>query len=210
MRIYPDQQPPEIQRMLAVCRVRKFQKKAIIVQEGLPSKELFYIMSGSVVVEKTDENGQRLILAYLGPGEFFGELGLFTEDVHRSASVLARTECEMASIGYPEFTRLFRENPDLLLALSRQLARRLENTSSKLSNLAFLDVTGRIARALLELAEDSEAMTHPEGMLVKITREELGQLVNCSRELAGKVLYALQEQGLIHMEGRSIVIYRDE
>ena len=93
------------------------------------------------------------------------------------------------------------------MQLTEQIANRLRSTSRKISHLAFLDVTGRIARTLLELAKDSEAITHPDGMMIKITREELGRLVSCSREIAGKVLKGLEEQGLIQVSGRKIVIH---
>jgi len=83
----------------------------------------------------------------------------------------------------------------------------LRVASQKLGSLAFLDVTGRIARALLELAGDSQAIAHPEGALVRITREELGRLVNCSRKMAGRVLADLQARGLIDVQGKSIVVH---
>jgi len=95
----------------------------------------------------------------------------------------------------------------LLLELTQQIANRLLRTSRKVSNLAFMDVTGRIAHTLLELASDTESITHPDGKMIKITREELGRLVNCSREVAGKVLKGLEEQGLIQIDGRRIVIH---
>lgn len=209
-RIQPAESPPSIQKMLAVATFRKFPKRTMILQQGSISESVFYILSGSVAVEKYDESGQKLIFSYLSPGAFFGELGLFDDRPHRSATVVARSDTEIAVVSYAQFRDLVAEDPDLLYALAQQLANRLRDTSIKLSNLAFLDVTGRIAKTLLELAsDDTEGITHPDGMMIKITREELGRLVNCSRELAGQVLYALEEQGLIHMEGRSIVVHRE-
>jgi CRP/FNR family cyclic AMP-dependent transcriptional regulator len=84
---------------------------------------------------------------------------------------------------------------------------RLRKTSRKVSDLAFLDVTGRIARTLLELAKGPDAITHPDGMQIKITRQELGRIVGCSREMAGRVLKALEEQDLITAKGKTIVVY---
>ena len=95
------------------------------------------------------------------------------------------------------------------MQLTGQIARRLRDTSRKVGDLAFLDVTGHIAHALLNLTKDSEAMTHPDGWLVRITREELSRLVSCSREMAGKVLKDLQGQGLIHAKGKSIIVYSE-
>ena len=197
---------PEIEQLLNAAHEKRFDAKSTIMREGDGADSLYYILEGSVTVLMEDENGDELILAYLGPGEFFGELGLFG-DQGRSAWVRARTECEVAIMSYQQFGDLCRETPDLLLQLTAQIARRLRETSRKVGDLAFLDVTGRIAHALLNLTKDSEAMTHPDGWLVRITREELSRLVSCSREMAGKVLKDLESQGLIHVEGKNIVIY---
>ena len=82
--------------------------------------------------------------------------------------------------------------------LTAQLARRLQNTSRQVSNLAFLDVAGRIAQTLMNLAKQPEAMTHPDGMQIKITRQEIGQMVGCSRETVGRIIKMLEDQNLIH------------
>lgn len=198
---------PEIEKMLALATRKRFAPKSLIVHEGATPTELFFILRGWVTVRMEDAEGRELILSYLGPGEFFGELGFFGTTAKRSAYVSTRSECEVAHIGYERFKTLIREQPELLLQLTAQIAERLRATSEKVGHLAFLDVTGRIARALLQLAGDSQAISHPEGMLVRITREELARLVSCSREMTGKVLRNLQEQGLIHAHGKSIVVF---
>lgn len=73
--------------------------------------------------------------------------------------------------------------------------------------LAFLDVTGRIAQTLLNLAKQPDAMTHPDGMQIKITRQEIGQIVGCSRETVGRILKMLEDQNLISAHGKTIVVY---
>jgi CRP/FNR family cyclic AMP-dependent transcriptional regulator len=87
------------------------------------------------------------------------------------------------------------------------MATRLRNTSRKVSDLAFLDVTGRVARTLLDLCKQPDAMTHPDGMQIKITRQEIGRIVGCSREMVGRVLKSLEEQGLISAKGKTMVVY---
>lgn len=199
---------PEIEQLLTTAHSKKFNAKGTIMSEGEGADSLYYILNGSVTVLMEDEEGDEIILAYLGPGQFFGELGLF-DDESRSAWVRARTECEVAIVSYKKFWEMSRETPELLMQLTGQIARRLRETSRKVGDLAFLDVTGRIAHALLNLTNDSEAMTHPDGWLVRITREELSRLVSCSREMAGKVLKDLEGQGLIHAEGKSIIVYSE-
>jgi CRP/FNR family cyclic AMP-dependent transcriptional regulator len=87
------------------------------------------------------------------------------------------------------------------------MATRLRNTSRKVSDLAFLDVTGRVARTLLDLCKQPDAMTHPDGMQIKITRQEIGRIVGCSREMVGRVLKSLEEQGLISAKGKTMVVF---
>jgi len=87
------------------------------------------------------------------------------------------------------------------------MATRLRATSRKVGDLAFMDVTGRIARTLLDLTKQPDAMTHPDGMQIRVTRQELGRIVGCSREMAGRVLKALEEQGLISVKGKTILVF---
>jgi CRP/FNR family cyclic AMP-dependent transcriptional regulator len=88
-----------------------------------------------------------------------------------------------------------------------RLSQRLNQTSNKVGHLAFFDVTGRIARTLLDLCKEPDAMTHPDGMQIRITRQEIGRIVGCSREMAGRVLKNLEEQGLISVKGKTIVVF---
>jgi len=80
-------------------------------------------------------------------------------------------------------------------------------TSRKVSHLAFFDVTGRVASTLLDLCEQPDAMTHPDGMQIRITRQEIGRIVGCSREMVGRVLKNLEAQGLISVKGKTMVIF---
>lgn len=153
-----------------------------------------------------DDKGHEIVLAYLNPGEFFGEIGLFNEDANRTALVRARSECEIAQIGYKKLRGLTDIYPDLIVAMTSQLARRLRNTNRKLGDLAFMDVYGRVARTLLDLCELPDAMTHPDGMQVRVTRQELSRLVGCSREMVGKVLKDMEDQKHISASGKNIVV----
>ena len=98
---------------------------------------------------------------------------------------------------------------NLLVAIGSQLSDRLLRTSRKAGLLAFYDVAGRIARTLLDLCEQPDAMTHPDGMQIQVTRQELGRMVSCSREMAGRILTSLEEQGLISVEGKKTVIVHE-
>ncbi|MGD8379639.1 MAG: cAMP-activated global transcriptional regulator CRP [Gammaproteobacteria bacterium] len=198
---------PAVDRFLQHCHVRQFPNKTVIIHAGDIPDTLYFIVEGSVAVVIEDENGNEIVVAYLNRGEFFGEMGLFQEKPSRSAWVRTRTECQLAEISYPRFRQLAHDDPDLLFELSGQLATRLIRTTRKVGDLAFLDVTGRVARALLDLCNEPDAMTHPDGMQIRISRQEIARLVGCSREMAGRVLKALEEQGLVSVAGKTIVVF---
>ncbi|MCO1333453.1 cAMP-activated global transcriptional regulator CRP [Microbulbifer sp. OS29] len=195
-----------IEDFLAHCHRRRYPAKSTIIYAGDRCESLYFIMRGSVTVLIEDDEGREMIVAYLNDGDFFGEMGLFDQDT-RSAWVRTKTECEVAEISYTKFQELTRQHPEFLFALATQMARRLRNTTRKVGDLAFLDVTGRVARTLLDLCNEPDAMTHPEGMQIKITRQEIGRIVGCSREMVGRVLKTLEEQGLVSVKGKTMVVY---
>ena len=196
---------PAIDRFLAHCHRRKYPAKSTIIRAGDKPDVLYYITKGSVTVLIEDDTGREIVLAYLNPGDFFGEMGLFNEEAGRSAWVRARGECELAEISYGRFRQVAHDDPEILFALSTQMAARLRTTSRKVGDLAFLDVTGRIAHTLLDLTKEPDAMTHPDGMQIRITRQELGRIVGCSREMAGRGVKGPEGQGGISGKGENNV-----
>jgi CRP/FNR family cyclic AMP-dependent transcriptional regulator len=196
-----------IAQFLEHCHQKQYPTKNVIIKAGDPCNELYYIISGSVTVVVEDSEGREIVLAYLNPGDFFGELGLFNTDYKRSAFIRSKTKCEIAKISYERLTSLDSLFPKLIFSIATQMAVRLRKTSSKVRDLAFTDVQGRVARSLLELCKEPDAMTHPDGMQIKITRQELGRIVGCSREMVGRVLKSLEEDHLISVSGKTIVVF---
>ena len=182
---------PAINRFLSYCRVRTIPGKTVMIHAGDLPDVLYYIVDGSVEVMIEDEDGNEMVLAYLNKGQFFGEMGLFYEQPQRSAWVRTRSESEIAEMTYPRFRQIASESPGLVFELATQLATRLDRTNRKLGDLAFVDVTGRVAHAIMDLCREPDAMTHPDGMQIKVSRQELSRLVGCSREMAGRVLKVL-------------------
>lgn len=196
-----------IDKFLEHCHRRRYPAKSVIIYAGDRPDVLYYIVAGSVSVLIEDDDNHEIVLAYLNPGDFFGEMGLFGENSDRSAWIRTKTQCELAEISYSRYRQLAEDDPGILFALAGQMAARLRNTSRKVSDLAFLDVTGRVARTLLDLCKQPDAMTHPDGMQIKITRQEIGRIVGCSREMVGRVLKSLEEQGLISAKGKTMVVF---
>lgn len=197
----------DLDNFLTNCHRRRYPNRSTIIYEGDTCNTLYYIIEGSVSVILEDDDGKEVVIAYLNPGDFFGEMGLFEQKESRSAWCRTRTVCEIAEISYTNFNHYVRAHPEIVFTIGKQMAHRLRNTTRKVGDLAFYDVTGRIARTLIELSKEPDAMTHPDGMQIKITRQELGRLVNCSREMAGRVLKTLEEQDLISVHGKTIVVY---
>ncbi|HMW71978.1 MAG TPA: cyclic nucleotide-binding domain-containing protein, partial [Cellvibrionaceae bacterium] len=137
-----------VETFLAHCHRRRYPAKSTLIYAGDKSDSLYYIIKGSVTVLIEDEEGREMIVAYLNDGDFFGEMGLFDEKDARSAWVRAKSECEIAEISYAKFQEISETHPEFLFALGSQMARRLRATTRKVGDLAFLDVTGRVARTL--------------------------------------------------------------
>jgi CRP/FNR family cyclic AMP-dependent transcriptional regulator len=141
---------PAINRFLSYCRIRTVPSKTVIIHAGDLPDVLYYIISGSVEVMIEDEEGNEMVLAYLNKGQFFGEMGLFHDQPTRSAWVRTRNQCELAEMTYPRFRQIAAESPGLVFELATQLATRLDRTNRKLGDLAFVDVTGRVAHAIMD------------------------------------------------------------
>jgi len=196
----------DVERFLAHGNRRRYPVKTTIIYAGDRADMLHYVVKGTVCVLIEDKkNSKEMIVAYLNPGEFFGEMGLF-EDGLRSAWIRAKTDCEISEISYAKFTDLYRQHPQFLLSLTKQIAGRLRKTTQSASNLAFLDVTARLARALTDLSNQPTAISHPNGRQIKITRQELSKIVVCSREMIGRVLKELELSGFVTVSGKTIVV----
>ncbi|POA18353.1 cAMP-activated global transcriptional regulator CRP [Pseudomonas sp. FW300-N1A1] len=208
--VTPTPKIKNLDKLLMHCQRRRYQAKSNIICAGDRSDTLFFIIKGSVTILIEDDDGREMIIAYLNAGDFFGELGLFEQAGHeqeRSAWVRVKVECEVAEISYCKFRELSQQDPDILYVLSGQIAQRLRNTTRKVGDLAFFDVTGRVARCLLELCKQPDAMTHPDGMQIKVTRQEIGRIVGCSREMVGRVLKDLEERNLVDVKGKTMVVF---
>lgn len=198
---------PTLEWFVSQCHKRRYAAKTTIIFAGDKAETLYFLIKGSVSVLIEDDDGRELVLAYLNSGDFFGEMGLFDRLNNRSAWVRTKVETDVAEISYARFQSLVKEHPEIMFRLAEQMALRLRKTSRKVGDLAFMDVTGRVARALLDLAKEPDAMTHPDGMQIKVTRQELGKIVGCSREMVGRVLKVLAEQEHISVKGKTMVIF---
>jgi len=181
---------------------RTFQKNAIIVTEGDEGGSLYLLLSGRAKVFVADEQGREMQFNQIGPGEYFGEIAL--DGGLRSASVMALEECRCAVVRPAELAQFLAENPDFALHMMRKLAHRVRALSGSVRDLALLDVYGRVARLLLDLAEERD------GRLVvdeKLTHKDIAERVGASREMVSRIFSDLAEGGyLTKQDGRFVLV----
>jgi CRP/FNR family cyclic AMP-dependent transcriptional regulator len=189
--------------VLARAIVRKSVGRNVeIIGAGDPTDSLYIVISGRLKVLMGDEQGREVILSILGPGEFFGEMGLL-DDSPRSASVVTLEACELLTISKTDFKLSLAENFELSLMVMRGLVKRLREADRKIGSLALMDVYGRVARLLLEMAEDIDG---EKVVVKKLSKQDIAKMIGASREMVSRVMKDLQLGGYIEVRGRSIVL----
>ena len=194
---------PLLDKIAAVATVRAFPKRAIIVTEGDDSDSLYVMISGKARVFVADDKGREVQLNQLGVGEYFGEVTL--DGGPRSASVTALEDCRCAVVKRAELTAFIEKNPELAIHIVRKLARRVRDLTENVRSLALMDVYGRVARLLLELAEDKG------GRLVvsePLTHKDIASRVGASRETICRIFSDLADGGYVRKEEGLLVIAR--
>ena len=181
---------------------RSFPKNAIVINEGDLSDSLYLILSGKVKVYRGDESGKELILDIKGPGQYFGEMVL--DERARSATVMTLEPSQFATLSRAEFVAVLLKHPEISLKLIRNLIRVARGLNENVRSLALLDVYGRVARVLIELAVEQE-----DGKLVipeKLTQKDIANRVGASREMINRILRDLSQGGYVTVEGGRITI----
>ena len=192
---------PDLQRVVDVARERAYPKNSVILFEDDPGDALYVVATGQVKVVLIGEDGREVILSVMGPGEFFGEMSLL-DDEPRSAHVIAMEESALVVLRREDFEGILSQTPAIALALLREMSRRLRRADEKVGSLVLLDVQGRVARLLLDMAseEDGERITR------RLTHHTIAQMIGSSRETVSRTMRDLVDRGLIAVQRRDIVI----
>jgi CRP/FNR family transcriptional regulator, cyclic AMP receptor protein len=181
---------------------RSAPRSTTIMAGGDATDSLYIVLSGRLKVMMSDSDGKEVILSILGPGEFFGEMGLI-DDEPRSASVVTIEPCELLAISKRDFKKTLTDNAEMSMAVMRGLVRRLREADRKIGSLALLDVYGRVARLLLDMAEN----VNGEKVVTKrLPKQDIAKMIGASREMVSRVMKDLQTGGYIEMRGSSIVL----
>ena len=184
---------------------RRFRRGEIIVEHGRKSNALFILLTGRARVLTADARGREVILAVLQPGDYVGEMSLIDNEPH-SATVRAEIQTDMLLLGRAEFARCLPEGSSLSYAILRGLVQRLRNADRQIESLALLDVYGRVARTLLDMAED-EGDT--KIIRSKVSRQDLAKVVGASREMVSRVMKDLEERGMVETQENGSVIIKE-
>jgi CRP/FNR family cyclic AMP-dependent transcriptional regulator len=195
--------PEEQLRLITTLVTRKSTPRSTtIMAGGDPTDHLYIVLSGRLKVMMSDAEGKEVILSILGPGEFFGEMGLI-DDEPRSATVVTIEPCELLSIAKRDFKKCLADNFEMAMAVMRGLVRRLREADRKIGSLALLDVYGRVARLLLDMAEN----VNGEKVVTKrLPKQDIAKMIGASREMVSRVMKDLQTGGYIEMRGSTIVV----
>ena len=196
---FTDQQLASI---LPAVQHRRFPRGSYVMRAGEETDALYIILAGRAKVLIPDDDGNEVILSMIGPNEFFGEMGLL-DDQPRSASVETLEPCEMLRITRGAFLNCLKDNFDACLVVIRNLVKRLREADRKIESLALIDVYGRVARLLIEMAKPVDGQWIIEKAPPK---QEIARMIGASREMVSRVVKDLHDKGVIRAEKRKIFV----
>ncbi len=193
----------ECEDLLRTTTVRTYPRNTVVINEGDDTDAVYFILSGRVKVFLADENGREVDIGFLGNGEYFGEMAL--EPGYRSASVITIDACRFAIMRIEDFRIFLRNHPDFAFQLITRLVRRARTVTKSLKNLALLDVYGRLAQLLHELARaegDHWIIDEP------LSQQQIACRIGCSREMVSRIFKDLVAGGYLSVLRGHIEIRR--
>jgi len=192
----------QLSTLLNYVQHRSYPRNVYVMQTGEETDSLYVILSGKVKVLITDDQGREVILSVMGPHDFFGEMGIL-DDQPRSASVATLEASEMLRLSKAGFINCLKENSEVAMLVIRNLVRRLREADRKIESLALIDVSGRVVRLLVDMAQEIDGK-----LVVPRTppKQEIARMIGASREMVSRVIKELQDKGLIRAERRSMII----
>ncbi len=194
--------PADAEKLTAHCHIRSYPASSILINEGDQTDSMYVIEEGEVKVYGNDDSGKEVIFNILGTGEYFGEIAL-VDDQPRSASVMTLVPTRVMIISKANFKKWLNDNPEMSFNLIRALTKQVRALTDSVKNLALMDVYGRVAHTLLDLAEDEEGK---QVVKQKLTHQDIANMVGASREMVSRILKDLSTGGYITVEKKYIVI----
>jgi CRP/FNR family transcriptional regulator, cyclic AMP receptor protein len=191
----------DLSQIAQAARERSYPKNSVIVFEDDPGDALYMVISGQVKVVLTAEDGREVILSVRDRGDFFGEMGLI-DDEPRSAHVIAMEDSRLLVLRREDFQRCLAEIPEIAIGLLRALVGRLRQADEKIGGLVLLDVPGRVASLILDMADENDGIQ----VTKRITHHMIAQMIGSSRETVSRTMRGMVEQDLIEASRKRISI----
>lgn len=196
---FSDLGPAELESIRKSVFEKTTDRAEMILLEGEPAENLYFVASGAVKVFKTSAEGKEQILNIVRPGESFNDVAIFDGDLN-PASARAMGPVLLYGVRKDEMQAILRNYPQIALDVIRVLARRVRQLVSLVEDLSFRHVIGRVARILLENM-GGEATPGP-----RLTQQEMAAMAGTAREVVGRSLKALEEQGVIRLDRHRIIV----
>ncbi len=191
----------DLAQLSRAAQERSYPKNSVILFEDDPGDALYVVVSGQVKVVLIAEDGREVILSIRSKGDFFGEMSLIDEEP-RSAHVIAMEDSRLLVLRRDDFNRCLREIPQIATGLLRTMCRRLRQADRKIGSLVLLDVPGRVARLLVEMADENDGVT----IIQRLTHHMIAQMIGSSRETVSRTMRDLVSKELIEVSRKTMAI----
>jgi CRP/FNR family cyclic AMP-dependent transcriptional regulator len=207
--LFADLADEEIRELMTVARRRTFRAGELIFHREDPGQVLYLIKEGKVKICLISPDGQEMTLTVLGKGEYFGEFALL-DGLPRSTDAIASERVECYTLQRTDFHNAIMKNPKIAIQAMEVLSKRLRNTNQMVEDLIFLDVYGRVAKKLVELADAHGAKAEDGGIRIemRLTQQELASMVGASRESVNKVMGYFTDKNFISTDKHRITLHR--
>jgi CRP-like cAMP-binding protein len=207
--IFSELSEEDITSLARLALRKRYPKDTVVFFENEEGDFFFTILEGRIKVTILGDDGREVILSVLGPGDFFGEMALLDNEP-RSATAIAVEESELLSLHRNDFQSVLNDNRSITSALIRVLSARLRRANHQISTLALLDVYGRVARVIVDMArEEGKRLRDGRIAFRRATHQEIANRIGTTRETVTRMLKDLERQGLIHVEGKEIIVQPD-
>ena len=202
--------PDDLQRVVEVAVPRSFPGHHVIFREGDASDTCYVVRSGHARAIREHADGRMITLAHFGPGDIFGELAMFDDEL-RSATVETLDEVQAIAVLGSDMRRLLRQHPDIAVKLVIALGRRLREANERLTRQSFQTVQSRVAVVLGQLVQQARAEgAGADDVLVKVTQADIAQLAGSSRESASRFLAVLERAGIVTQGRGRITVHKPD
>ncbi|MBP6264055.1 MAG: Crp/Fnr family transcriptional regulator [Nitrospira sp.] len=206
IRLFDGISPSEMQEMEKITRMEEVKKRQPLYLPGDPSSNVYLLKKGRVKIANTASSGKEVTFDILDPGEIFGELDVL-EDAPRSTSAETLDDALICVIPRKDFDQYLAMHPTVMFKLTKLIGLRLKKIQSRVEDLVFRDVPARLAHLLVELSK-TEGVAEKQGirLKVKLTHQEMANLIGCSRETVSSTLGQFRDEGLLQLDGRTMTI----